>query len=285
MEVYMAIKIYLQGLFGAVLLIICIAGASPIEAQVRSHPLSADSRVDGRSDDPVALGHPLSFWMNVIRDRDLDNIDRAFDAIVVLGPAASKSVPELMGIVAAPFTPVRIERDSRKEVLTKILEIHVRSGAVDGLGAIGHAAAPAAEALLDWGLTLRVLPPDGSPRHHPLYLELVAIDVLERMRVAGTVARLGSGAAPAVQKLIESKDDEKRKLAVAILSDAAVSIATDLMGSSKCENRILGLSLLTDMWPVVAKENLMALRSLALCDPEDPDQNMASRKSIIEAIQ
>ncbi len=264
---------------GAASLILCIAATSPAQAQEKLHPLTMNSKADGQQDDPRVFGQPLSYWIDIIRDREIDNVDRAFDAIVALGPAAGKAVPELTKILASPFVPVRLGRDSRKDILDKLVEIHLRAGAVDGLGAIGHAAAPAAEVLIQWGLTLRVLPPDVPIEEQPFYVELVGVDVLERMRVAGTVARLGSGAAPAVQRLIESRDNERQKLAVAILSDSAVAIATELMGSPICEDRILGVSLLSNMWPVVATENLTALQSLTLCDPANPDRSLSENLS------
>ena len=222
-----------------------------------------------RNDDPVALGHPLSYWMKVIRDRDIGKSNTAFDAIVEIGPAAWRVIPELKEMLAAPFTPIQMGKDTRDEIRAKLLEIHLKAGAIDGLGAIGHAASSAAESMIRWGLTIRVVPPpDGPVDKDPFYIDLVGIDVLERMRVAGAVARLGPDAADAVQALLDSPDNEKRKFAAAILNDVTVSVATDLMRSESCEDRIRGLSLLSAMWPVVAKDHLVSLSDLLRCIEE-----------------
>jgi hypothetical protein len=221
--------------------------------------------------EPVAFGRPLSFWLKSIRERNAD-VEMAFEAIVELGPEAWPAVPELTRIVAEPFTPIRIDRDSRSEMHSKLQNIHLRAGAVDGLAAIGEAAAPSAEAVIRWGLTLRTVAPDERPISNGLLLDLIGVDVLERMRAAGAVAQFGPGAAGPVQKLLESPDNEERKFSAAILNDAAVPIAADLMNSESCKDRQLGLSVLSGMWPVVAKDHLFALRDFLECKDVDPEK-------------
>ena len=90
--------------------------------------------------------------------------------------------------------------------------------------------------------------------------------MLERMRVAGAVARFGPDAAPVIVALLKSPDDEKRKLGVAILSDGALPIVADLLKSRKCEDRKRGIAILADMWRIVAKEHLAALKTALVCD-------------------
>jgi hypothetical protein len=236
----------------------------------------SERSVDKSQSEPAALGHPLGYWMKAIRDRELEKSDLAFDALVQIGPAAWRAVPELREIVATPFSPIRMGKDSNAEMYAKLLDIHLRAGAVDSLGAIGNAASPTAEAMIRWGLTIRVVPPETGPvGGDPFYLELVGVDVLERMRVAGAVARLGSEAADAVQALIDSPDNEKRKFAAAILNDTTVTVATDLMRSESCEDRLAGLSLLSAMWPVVAKDHLLALQDLLKCMEDDRPDGVA----------
>jgi hypothetical protein len=104
-----------------------------------------------------------------------------------------------------------------------------------------------------------------------VFIDLVAMDVLERMRGAGAVAEFGVGAAPAVQRLMESNDPEKRKFAVAILNAASLPILSDLMKSRNCSDRMLGLSVLADMWPVVASSHLDALTEMLACPEDEPE--------------
>ena len=93
----------------------------------------------------------------------------------------------------------------------------------------------------------------------------MGIDVLERMRVAGAVAQFSPGAPLVVAELLKSPDSEASKLGVAILSEHALPIATALMKSRDCSDQKLGLKMLFDMWPVVAKEHLLDLNDLLPC--------------------
>lgn len=258
------------------LALVLIAVELPVQAQMRN-----PGKTPAAQDDPIAFGHPLSFWLKSIRERNAD-AEMAFEAIIELGPEAWSAVPELTRIVAEPFTPIRIDRDSQREMHAKLLNIHLRAGAVDGLAAIGEAAASSAEAVIRWGLTLRTVAPEEHPISNGLLIDLIGIDVLERMRAAGAVAQFGPDAAGAVQKLLESSDNEDRKFSAAILNDAAVPIAADLMNSDSCKDRQLGLSILAGMWPVVAKDHLFALKDFLECKEVDPEKRPPStiRQSI-----
>src|SRR5207245_1250920 len=109
-------------------------------------------------------------------------------------------------------------------------------------GAIGPPAAPSTPRLIQWALMARVIPMDVNSREdEELYIDLVAIDILERMRVAGTVAQFGKSALLPVAISLASQDDEERKLAVAILSEHAPVIAASLLKSDNCESRQLGI--------------------------------------------
>jgi hypothetical protein len=199
--------------------------------------------------------------------------ERAFDAIVQLGPAARAAIPDLTEIVAEPFAPIRIGRDSRDEVLGKLRTIDLKAGAVDSLGAIGEAAASSAEPVIHWGLTVRVAAPiEHSRASDALMIEFIGIDVLERMRAAGAVARFGLEASDAVQKLVESDDNEKRKFAAAVLNEQAILIARHLMLRENCTDRMRGLSLLSALWPVVANEHLTTLREIVECSEGGNDK-------------
>lgn len=225
--------------------------------------------IDKTQQEPVAFGEPLSYWRKVIQDRNNEELELAFDALITLGPDASAAVPELTQIVAEPFTPIRVGIDDRRQVLAKLKTILLKAAAVDSLRAIGTDAAKSAPSVIEWSLTVRVLLPE-SGRADPVFIDFVAMDVLERMRGAGAVAEFGVDAAPAVQRLLEGNDPERRKFAVAILNEGALPILSDLMKSRNCSDRMLGLSALADMWPVVASSHLDALTDMLACSEDGP---------------
>jgi hypothetical protein len=228
--------------------------------------------------EPEYLGKPFSYWLNTVETRDTEKIETAFDAMVAFGPEARKAVPALVKIVAEPFAPIQLGSDSESDILLKVENIHLRAGAIDSLAAIGEAAAPSTRFLIEWALKARVLPPESrSAATDRFYVDLVAIDVLERMRVAGAVAQFGIDAAPAVQALLESPNPEERKLSVAILNSGALPIAADLIKDAACEKRALGVSLMTDMWPVIAMDHLIALREMFVCPEKSKVKNARLR--------
>ena len=217
--------------------------------------------------DPTSLGKPLSYWLKSIKDLDRENMDLAFQAIVNLGPDAWPAVPQLTQIVAEPFTPIELNVDDYNVVVSKLVSIQIRGDAIDALAAIGEAAASSAVTLMNWGLTLRVLPGETLNRQQDdLFVDLVVIDVVQRMRVAGAILAFGADAYPAVAALLKSPDSESRKLAVAILGENSPMVASVLSKSRTCEERKLGISILFDLWPVIAREYLNALKGRFACD-------------------
>jgi hypothetical protein len=216
--------------------------------------------------EPLYMGKPLSHWMKSMRDRD-EEMDLALGALTDLGPDARQAVPELTRIVAEPFTPIKVGVDSRELMLSKLLDIQRRGDAIDALTAIGEPAASSSLPLIRWALAVRVIPPSvANTEDDNMFVNLVAIDVLQRMRVAGAIAEFGPDALPAVAALLASSDDEKRKLGVAILSENALPIAAALLKSRNCEEARLGIAILVDMWPVVPKEHLTTLNSKSVCN-------------------
>jgi hypothetical protein len=225
--------------------------------------------------EPAYMGKPLSYWLRSLRSRDSEMAD-AFDAITALGPGARAAVPELTRIVGEPFTPVQIGVDERDSMIAKLMDIQLRADSIDALASIGEAAAPSSATLIQWALTIRVAPGatlllwentfrgarvyKSDSKDQERFIDLVTLDVLERMRVAGAIAQFGRRAIPAVAALMASSDDEGRKLAVAILSENALPIAAELLKSENCDEREIGLAILVDMWPVVPKEHLIALK-------------------------
>jgi hypothetical protein len=233
-------------------------------AQTDPEPQTQVSEPAGQTE-PTYLGKPLSYWIASIRNRD-QQIYVAFDAIMTLGPRAQAAVPDLTGLIAAPFVPVRIGVDDDDAVLRKLQDIDVRGTAVTALEAIGEDASSSSLPLIRWALTPRVvlerLESDGD---RELYVDMVTMDVVERMRVAGVVHSFGTGAAPAIHSLLNAKDSESRKFGVAILSDAALPIVAHLLKSFNCDSRKLGVEMLLHMWPVVAKEHLVELKNMTGC--------------------
>jgi hypothetical protein len=138
---------------------------------------------------------------------------------------------------------------------------------MDALSFIGEEAAPATIPLIQWALTRRVLPATrANIDDDELFAELVTMDVEQRMRVAGVVAEFGPVVVPMVEKLLRSPEPEKRKLAVAILSADVLPIVADLLRSPDCDDKRLGIVILTDMELVVAKEYLIELKKMLVCD-------------------
>jgi hypothetical protein len=215
--------------------------------------------------DPISFGKPLSYWIASIQSRD-EQMDHAFYAIMSLGPEAAPAIPELTKIVLEPFRPVRVGVDDKNVVADKLIDMDIHVSAINALAAIGAEAVASAPALIRWALTPRVIVEkieSEADRH--LFVEMITIDVAERMRVAGLISSFGVKAAPAIHSLLTKGDSEGRKLAVAILSDAALPIIAELLKSRKCEDRQLGVEMLLHMWPVVAKEHLIELKKTTEC--------------------
>lgn len=215
--------------------------------------------------DPLYNGRPLSSWLRSIQNRDED-LDDAFDAIEQLGPLAWPAVPLLNRIVAAPFMPVRAGEDDNEEILPKLMEIQFRSNAVDALGAIGEAAACSTGTLIDWALTARVTPVNEAAVNGSIFAMLVGIDVFERMRVSGAIAGFGPAALPTLLPVLTSSNGERRKLAVSILSERAVPLIVELLRSTDCSDKKLGLAMLIDLWPVASRTHLELLKDNVACE-------------------
>ena len=228
-----------------------------------------EQRIDKPASDPkrepLYQEKPLGYWLKSIRNHD-DKIMLAFDAIIDLGPDAWPAVGELTRIVAEPFTPINIGVDGDDVIGAKLFNMHLRANAIDALTAIGEAAASSTVSLIQWALAVRFIPVNlGNVKNDALFVDLITMDVLERMRVAGAVARFGLAAVPTVVALLESPDGEKRKLGVAILSENTLPVAAYMLKSESCDDRKRGIAILADMWPVVAKNHLAELKSALVC--------------------
>jgi hypothetical protein len=231
-----------------------------------SKPSGGSERDGSVQGNPLYNELPLSYWISCIKTHG-ENMPEAFEAIRHLGPRASAAVPELIRIFAEPFQPIRIGVDDRAAVLEKINRIELRAEATDALAAIGKAASPATVPMIQWALAVKVIAERIRERaDYELFIDLVAVDVMERMRVSEAIGDLGVAAAPSITALLNSSDGEKRKFAVAILSDGALPIASHLLKSSDCEDRKLGTAILIDMWPVVASDHLTQLKKTTVCE-------------------
>jgi hypothetical protein len=217
-------------------------------------------------DEREYLGKNLNYWLNVIRDRNEEMISLAFDAIRALGPDAQAAVPDLIAVVQAPFSPIRIGEDSQKVIASKLVDIEIRADAIDTLASIGEPASSATAAVIGWALAPRVIPEAiRGQDEQELFIELVMMDTEQHMRIAGAVKEFGKGASYAIAQLLSSQNAEKRKLGVTILNEGVLPIASELLRSRHCEDRNLGLLILRDMDLVVAKSQLDWLQRLALC--------------------
>jgi hypothetical protein len=229
--------------------------------------LMAGSVLSGTIDEPKYLGKPLDYWLQVLHDRNDEMISLAFDAIRGLGPQARAAVPELTALVAAPFTPIRIGKDSPKVIARKLYDIEVRAGAIDALSAIGESASSASAPLVAWALTPRVIPEAiRNSDDEELFIELVMMDTEQRMRIAHAVGELGPDASEIIASLVSSPDPIRRKFGVAILDEGALPIASKLLRSRKCDDRVLGLTILKDMDLVVARPYLDWLQNRTMCE-------------------
>jgi hypothetical protein len=131
--------------------------------------------------DPMYMGKPMSHWLESLRNRDTE-MELAFEAIRTLGPDAESAVPELTRIVSEPFTAIRVGVDKHHLIASKVVNIQLRSDAVDALAAIGASAASSSAPLIQWALTARVIPMNVvTLEDEELFINLVAVDVLEEM--------------------------------------------------------------------------------------------------------
>jgi hypothetical protein len=216
--------------------------------------------------DPIYQGKPLSYWLKAIRNRDEEGMLLAFDGIRFLGPEAWTAVPVLTEIMTAPFAPIHVGRDSEDLILSKLWDIAIRSEAIDSLASIGKASSSATLGMIDWATTLRVIPPEmHNPADDERFIDLVAMDVEQRIHIIVAITEFGEAALPTVTRLLRSADPERRKLAIAILGEEAMWIAMDLLRSGECEDTRLGITILGDMDPVVAKAYLTELDSMPVC--------------------
>src|SRR5262245_57762821 len=121
-----------------------------------TNPAVSDSRAP--MDEPTYQGKKLNYWIKAIQNRNEELMPLAFDAIRALGPDARATVPQLIRVVAAPFTPIQLGIDSDELIANKLYDMEVRSEAIDTLASVGEAAAPATIPLVNWALTVRVMP-------------------------------------------------------------------------------------------------------------------------------
>jgi hypothetical protein len=219
------------------------------------------------ADEREYLGKKLNYWIQVIQDRDERMISLAFDAIRSLGPDGQAAVPDLISLVVAPFSPIRIGTDSQKVIASKLYEIEIRAAAIDTLAAMGEPASSAIVPLVRWALTPKVIAENiHNDDAEELFVELVMMDTQQRMRIAGAISEFGADASPAIAVLLSSQDAEKRKFGVAILGPDVLPIAAQLLRSRHCDDQNLGLLILQDMNLVVPEAHLNALQNLVWCD-------------------
>jgi hypothetical protein len=180
---------------------------------------------------------------------------------------ASQVVPQIMQVISEPFDPIQVGIDNDDTIAFKLSDIECRAEAIEALRDIGEIAAISSGVLIDWALTVRVVAPPGpSLVWDRLFVDLITIDVLERMRVAGAIAEFGPAAVSFIVSALKSPDGERRKLAVTILNEKALIVSAVLLKSRNCDDRELGRAILWDMWPVVSRSHLSDLKNISICD-------------------
>jgi hypothetical protein len=214
-------------------------------------------------------GRSLSYWLKVIRDRDDARISIAFDAIRSMGPNGWPAIPELTRLVAAPYSPIRIGRDSDEEIACKLYDIELRSQAIDVLASIGEAASQATAEVIRWALTIRVVPEEMLTRDaDQRFVDLVMLDAEYRMRIIAAIAEFGPPARPILARLLKSPDADTRKLSVMILGPDALPIAGDLLKSENCDDKYLAIRILSDIEPLAPRAYLSELKEMLVCSAD-----------------
>ena len=225
-------------------------------------PQKADDRRDHLLQERTYLGQSLTFWLQMLRDRNEDTISLAFDAVRSLGSDGWIAVPELARLVGAPFAPIDVVKDSRESIVSKVYDIAVRTEAINVLDAMGESASPATVVLIRWALMPRIVLGKGrTTDQDDLFIELVVMDADQRMRVAAAIAEFGRPAFPAVAALLTSSDASSRKLGVAILNQQALSVAGDLLRSEACDDRSVGFAIFEDLDLIVSRSFIDELRN------------------------
>jgi hypothetical protein len=242
-----------------------LMGFGPIIAPAMGQ--ESNARYIRVADEPRYQGKTLSYWLGVIGNRNDKMISVAFEALRSMGPQAWPAVPELTRIVSAPFSPIRIGKDSDATIAAKLYDIEVRSEAIDVLASIGESAATATAAIIQWAVTVRVAPEAILTRdENERFIDLVTLDAEYRIRIIRAAAEFGKPAVPTLNRLLKSSDAEKRKLAVVILGEDALAAATELMKSDSCDDKQLAVRILGDMEPFVSKVYLAEITSMIRCD-------------------
>jgi hypothetical protein len=241
--------------------------AAVIAAVILFTPITGLAQFSRVADEPRYQGNALGHWLTIIRDRDEEKMSIAFEAIRTLGPEAAAAVPELTRIVAAPFSPIRIGHDSDEMIASKLYDLEFRSEAIDTLASIGEAASPATTVVIQWALTVRVVPDIRATRDDDIrFIDLVTLDAEYRVGVVAAVAAFGKPAVPALARLLKSSDIEKRKLAEMILGPDALEIAATLMKSTNCDDSQTALTIFGDLEPFVPKVYIAHLRRMLVCE-------------------
>jgi hypothetical protein len=218
------------------------------------------------SREPGFDGKPLSYWIKAVRDRDEARMSLALEAIRLLGPEARTAVPELTRLLADPFRPIQLGKDSDATIAAKLYDIEVRSAAIDALASIGDDAATATLPVIQWALTMRVIPGAGGSMDRERFIALVTLEAEYRIRVINAIEQFGEPAIPTLRRLLKSPDPERRKFAVIALGTDILPIAEELLQSRDCAEAQLGVTILRDLAPIVASAYLAELQETLTCD-------------------
>jgi hypothetical protein len=243
-------------------------------------PRIASAEHDRFSRDPDYQGKPLPEWIRVVEARDEQRLGDAFHAMRYFGADGRSAVPALTAIVTAPFVPIRVGKDSDEVILSKLYDIELRGEAMDALASMREAAASATMPLINWAVTVRVVPSKiRTAADHERLIDLVTMDAEQRIQAIFAIAEFGEAAVPVLTDVLKSPAVEKRRLAVAALGAEALMMAGDLLKSPDCDDARLGITILTDMEAIVAGPYLTYLRNKAadVCHPAE-SQSVLERR-------
>jgi hypothetical protein len=236
-------------------------------------PLTASPEHDRFPRNPNYQGKALNDWLPILETGDEEGLARAFQAMRYFGPDGKTAVPALTAIVSAPFMPIRLGKDSDEAILSKLYDIELRAEAMDALASMGAAAASATIPLIDWAVTVRVVPSKiRNAADHERFVDLVTMDAEQRIQAVLAIAEFGDAAVPMLRELLKSPIVEKRKLAVAALGAEALTMAGGLLKSPDCSDARLGMTILGDIEAIVAPpyHTYLRNRASAVCELPEP---------------
>jgi hypothetical protein len=89
-----------------------------VSAVVAVTPMVVTAKDDRFPKELTYQGKPLNDWQRIIETRNEEGLAQAFHAMRYFGPDGQTAIPALTAIVAAPFVPIRLGKDSDQVILS-----------------------------------------------------------------------------------------------------------------------------------------------------------------------